>query len=81
MGQFEIDDAGNYIILRNDDGKLLDKDGRIVNKRGYLIDKAGNIINRKHELIFKVQELDQDDEIPAPMGFNMRKQNLLNLQN
>jgi hypothetical protein len=81
MGKFEIDDSGNYIILRGDDGSLLDKDARIVNKRGYLIDRIGNIINNRHELIFKRTELDDDGEIPAPIGFDMRKQNLLDLQN
>lgn len=81
MGKFEIDDSGNYIILRGDDGKLLDRDNRVVNKRGYLIDRIGNIINYRNELIFKRTELDEDGEIPAPMGFDMRKQNLMNLQN
>jgi hypothetical protein len=73
MGEFEIDDSGNYIILRGDDGKLMDKNGQVVNKRGYLVDKHGNIINKRHELIFKVIELDSDDEIPAPVGFDKRK--------
>ena len=73
MGEFEIDDAGNYIILRNDDGQLLDKHMRQVNKRGYLIDRNGNVINRNCELIFRVMELDSDDEIPAAIGFDKRK--------
>ena len=81
MGEFEIDDAGNYIILRGDDNKLLDKNGRHVNKRGYMIDRVGNIINKKCELIFRAIELDSDDEIPAPLGFDKRKQNLLNMKN
>lgn len=45
MGEFEIDDAGNYIILRGEAGELLDRHERLVNKRGYLVDKQGNIIN------------------------------------
>ena len=28
MGEFEIDDSGNYIIMRGEDGKLLDKNMR-----------------------------------------------------
>ncbi len=46
MGEFEIDDAGNYIILRGEQGELLDKQGRPVNKRGYLVDKIGNVIDK-----------------------------------
>lgn len=80
MGKFDIDDSGNYIILRGDDAKLFDKDGREVNRRGYLIDILGNIINRKNELIFHAGELDSDEEIPAPIGFDKRKQILLGLK-
>jgi hypothetical protein len=47
MGEFEIDDAGNYIIERGEQGELLDSAGRPVNKRGYLVDKFGNVINVK----------------------------------
>jgi len=47
VGDFEIDDAGNYIILRGEKGELLDRKERAVNKRGYLVDKLGNIINNK----------------------------------
>jgi len=73
MGEFEIDDSGNYIILRGEKGQLLDKNLRPVNKRGYMIDRAGNVINRRCELIFRAIELDSDDEIPAPLGFEKRK--------
>lgn len=81
MGEFEIDDSGNYIIMRGEDGKLLDKNMKQVNQRGYLIDRVGNIVNKKQELIFKHVELDSDEEIPAPIGFDKRKQNLLNMKN
>jgi len=46
MGEFEIDDLGNFIIIRAAGSKdLLDKRGRKVNRRGYLIDRFGNVIN------------------------------------
>lgn len=79
MGDFEIDDLGNFIILRGEKGELLDKKERRVNRRGYLIDRFGNIINKQGQIIFKAVELDSDDEIPAPYGFEKRKKNLLNL--
>ena len=64
MGEFEIDDLGNFVINRaigsND---LCDKLGRKVNKRGYLVDKFGNVIDSKGNIIYKVTELEQDDEI------------------
>ena len=79
MGDFEIDALGNFIILRGDKGDLLDKKERKVNRRGYLVDRFGNVINTKGQIIFKALELDSDDEIPAPFGFEKRKKNLLNM--
>lgn len=79
MGDFEIDDLGNFIILRGEKGELLDKKERRVNRRGYLIDRFGNIMNNKGQVIFKAVELDSDDEIPAPFGFEKRKKQLLNM--
>ena len=79
MGEFEIDDAGNYIILRGEAGELLDRHERLVNKRGYLVDKHGNIINHNQEIILMAYELDADGEIPASCGFEKRKQNLLSM--
>jgi len=79
MGEFEIDDLGNFIILRGEKGELLDKKERRVNRRGYLIDRFGNVINKETLIIFKAIELDSDDEIPAPFGFEKRKKNLLSI--
>ena len=79
MGDFEIDDMGNFIIMRGDGGELLDQRERLVNRRGYLIDRFGNVINMQGNFIFKAIELDVDDEIPAPFGFEKRKKNLLKL--
>jgi hypothetical protein len=79
MGEFDVDDQGNYIILRNEEnGNLEDKNERRVNRRGYLIDEDGNIIDKYGNLIFKERELDSDDEIPPPYSFEKRKMQLLN---
>lgn len=79
MGEFDIDDQGNYIIIRNEDNNdLEDKNERRVNRRGYLIDEDGNIVDRHGNLIFKERELDSDDEIPPPYSFEKRKMQLLN---
>merc|ERR1719272_1244949 len=45
MGEFEIDDLGNFIIIRGPNGELMDKRARRVNRRGYLVDRFGNVIN------------------------------------
>lgn len=80
MGEFEIDDLGNFIILRGEKGELLDKKQRRVNRRGYLIDRFGNVVNgESSQIIFKAIELDSDDEIPAPFGFEKRKKNLMSI--
>ncbi|CAI2378427.1 unnamed protein product [Moneuplotes crassus] len=79
MGDFDIDDQGNYIIVRNEEtDKLEDKNEQRVNKRGYLIDEDGNVIDKQRNLIFKQRELDSDDEIPPPYSFEKRKNQLLN---
>lgn len=44
-----------------------------------MIDRFGNVINNLGNIIFKAIELDVDDEIPAPFGFEKRKKNLLKL--
>lgn len=74
MGDFEIDDLGNFIIIRAaGSSDLLDKRGRKVNRRGYLVDRFGNVINTKGNVIFKAMELDVDDEIPAPFDYAAKK--------
>ena len=40
---------------------------------GYLIDPAGNIVKRDGQMIFKKDEIDSDDEIPAPFCFDLKK--------
>lgn len=45
MGDFEIDDLGNFIIMRGENGELIDQRERLVNRRGYLVDRFGNVIN------------------------------------
>ena len=79
MGEFDVDEQGNYIIIRNEEnGDLEDKNERRVNRRGYLIDADGNIIDKYGNMIFKERELDSDDEIPPPFSFEKRKMQLLN---
>lgn len=78
MGEFDIDEQGNFVILRNDEnGALEDRNGKRVNRRGYLVDKWGNVIDKYANLIFKERELDSDDEIPPPYSFEKRKMQLL----
>jgi hypothetical protein len=69
LGEFDQDRNNNMIILRTKDGKLNDRFGRLVNRRGYLIDPAGNIVTRGGIFIFYKEEVDFDDEIPAPYCF------------
>ena len=55
--------------MQTADGKLNDKYGRLVNRRGYLVDPVGNVITRGNVFIFYKEEIDFDDEIPAPYTF------------
>ena len=89
LGKFDVDRNGDYMIIREKDGKLYDKMGRQVNKRGYLIDKLGNIINKHGKIImvggkgaidnnFGYEEMNSDDDLPPPYAFQKRKKRLLN---
>ena len=89
LGKFDVDRNGNYMIIREKDGKLFDKMRRQVNKRGYLIDQLGNIINKYGKIImvggkgaidntFGYEEINSDDDLPPPYAFQKRKKRLLN---
>jgi hypothetical protein len=83
MGDFEIDDHGNNIIVKSKDNKLNDKVGNRVNNRGYCVDVEGNIVLRKNpkKIIFRKDEIDSDDEIPAPFCFEKKKEALFKIEN
>lgn len=68
-GDFDIDNAGNAMIIRGKDGKLNDREGRKVNKRGYLVDIEGNVVTKKGLMVFRKDEIDSDGEIPAPFCY------------
>lgn len=38
LGEFDRDEKGNLVILENENGELVDKNGKRVNEKGYLID-------------------------------------------
>jgi hypothetical protein len=45
LGDFDRDDKGNVIVLQDEFGNCVDKQGRKVNERGYLQDpKTGDIV-------------------------------------
>lgn len=73
LGEFETDSDGNFIILQTANGKLNDKYGRLVNRRGYLVDNEGNVVTRGNAFIFYKEEIDFDDEVPAPYCFQKAK--------
>eukprot|EP00347_Sterkiella_histriomuscorum_P022324 403330882 len=74
MGMFDIDDFGNIQLNLE---TMRDNLNRKVNKNGYLIDNLRNIINQDGDIIFEVDELDEDEEIPMPYRFEKRKKQLL----
>ena len=63
--------------MKNEEGKLVDTKGRLVNKRGYLINEHEDVITASGLVIFRANELDADDEIPAPFVFEKHKAEFL----
>ena len=68
LGEFNSDEKGNLIIPpRNDQGRILDKQGRPANQKGYLINQDGDIIeNIDSRIMFKASVLTDKGELPAP---------------
>lgn len=64
LGDFEMDPLGNPILDRGTDGAFLDRHGKRVNARGYFVDKSGNVIDKLGKLMFEVEILDSEGEIP-----------------
>jgi hypothetical protein len=80
IGEFEIDNKGNNLIIKTKDGKFNDKFGRNVNRRGYLIDEDKNVVTKRGIFIFYREEMDEDDEIPAPYCYNKHKKRLFKVE-
>jgi hypothetical protein len=59
-----MDPLGNPILERNLHGWLIDKNGKRVNSRGYFCDSEGNVLDMRGHVMFPVEVLDRDGEIP-----------------
>lgn len=57
-------------MVRTRFGKLNDRFGRQINRRGYLLDENGNVVTRGGVFIFYADEINDDDDIPAPYSLN-----------
>ena len=66
-GSFDYDEQGFKIMLmKKEEGDLIDRCGSKVNKLGYLIDQTGNIVSSHGAMIFKRSELVSEGELPEP---------------
>lgn len=81
LGWFDKDEKGNIILLTNEKGDLVDKQGLKVNEKGYLWDRYGNIVTGidKKNWIFGEPQLDDFGEIPLPFSFDRYNFNLHDL--
>ena len=52
LGEVEMDPGGQPILIKNDRGQTVDKQGRLCNAKGYLVDRKGNIIDLKGKVVF-----------------------------
>ena len=72
MGEFDKDEKGNIILLTNEKGNLVCKNGRKVNEKGYLRDRYGHILyaNKGRVRAFAENDLDERGEIPLPYSYD-----------
>jgi hypothetical protein len=72
MGEFDKDEKGNIILLTDQKGNLVCKNGRKVNEKGYLRDRYGHILYGSKNRIraFSEKELDERGEIPLPYSWD-----------
>ena len=76
LGEFDVDDRGNFII-KTVDGHFVDNNGKRVNQKGYFIDHQRNIINKNLDIIFFADEVGDDGELPAPFVYEKHKTDFL----
>ena len=68
QGDLDRNEKGKLNIKESQDGEKIDKQERKVNRKGYLVDENGNIIeSQSKHVMFKINELDEDGEIPSPL--------------
>ena len=60
FGSFARDETDAILIMKTNDGKLIDKRGRNVNNFGYLIDKNGNIVSTEGKFVMDKEEFDAE---------------------
>ena len=72
MGEFDKDEKGNIILLTNEKGNLVCKNGRKVNEKGYLRDRYGHILyaHKGRVRAFNEKQLDNRGDIPLPYSWN-----------
>jgi len=82
LGDFDRDEKGNVIVLQEEGGRYVDKQGRPVNEKGYLLNQStGDIIeNQNKKKMFDKQEIDEKGEIPAPFCVEKHNFNPFNLR-
>ena len=68
LGDFDRDEKGSVVVLQDEEGRLVDKQGRPVNERGYLLHPStGDIIeNQSQQKMFDRADVDERGEVPAP---------------
>lgn len=68
LGDFDRDEKGNVIVLQDENGNYVDKQGHRVNEKGYLIQpETGDIVeNMNQQKMFDHKDMDERGEVPAP---------------
>jgi hypothetical protein len=68
LGDLDRDEKGNIIMIQDNDGNNIDKQGNPTNIRGYRLDpRTNNVIeNMGGKTMFEADKIDERGEIPAP---------------
>ena len=66
-----MDPGGQPILLKNDLGQNVDRQGRLVNEKGFLVDQYDNVIDVRGKVVFEKALLEHNGDIPEIFRSNI----------